>query len=104
MRQRPDARNPGLLPPGSLPVSLHSGPGGRVVVGALVWSEVGGVVVVVVVTATARVVPVGSEPFASCSPRQPTRAAIAATPMTAARMTDQRRYQGGVGSSMGRRC
>ena len=87
IRQAPVARNPGLRLT-SLPSADHRtssgllvGPndvgGGPVVVGAAV--EVEGAVVVVAGGSTA------------WSPRQPTRAVTAASPMTPASRTDQRR-------------
>jgi hypothetical protein len=69
-------------------------------VGGTVVVVDGGLVVMVVVVAAAW------GPI-SCSPRQPSMAVIAASPMTPARMTDHRRYQGGLGSCIGslrRRC
>jgi hypothetical protein len=91
MRQRAGARNPGLRSPPLLS-ACHSTSSG-LLVGPY---EVGGVVVVVTTPGTAVVVggelvTVVSGVATSWSPRQPSMAAIAASPMTPARMTDQRR-------------
>jgi hypothetical protein len=60
-----------------------------------------GAVVLVTVVVDARVVTVGPGSSTPWSPRSPAAATPADSTMTPARMTDQRRYQGGLGSSMG---
>ena len=96
MRQPPGARKPGLRPR-SAPSACHSTSSGLLVDPI----EVDGVVVVVTTSGrvdgggTVTVVIVGGAVVVvvarPCSPRQPSMAAIAASPMTPARMTDQRR-------------
>src|SRR5215218_6039956 len=92
------ARNPRLLPL-SLPVLVHRMSGARV---DRAWPVVVGAAAVVLVTVVvgARVATAGSGSI-SRSPRSPAAATPADSTMTPARMTDQRRYQGGLGSSMG---
>src|SRR4029450_2161183 len=98
--QRAGPGTPGPRSP-PLPCARHSTSSG-LLVGPY---EVGGVVVVV--TAPGTVVVGGAlgtvvwGVATSWRPRHPTMATIAASPMTPARMTDQRRYKGAQGGSVG---
>src|SRR5215212_9155290 len=99
MCQADGARNRRLLPL-SLLVLVHRTSEARVDWGWLVVGTTVAVALVTVVVDT-RVVTVVSLLLTPWSPRSPSRATTAATPMTPARRTDQRRYQGGLVSSIG---